>query len=128
MSQLRHFFLASALLSLLVLAGVPLTALGQAASPADTKLALRAALVLTPEFCATKKKKGDFASGKETFEIGKTACAELEPALRAIFSSLTRLEAVPSSGDAQVVLLPRFVDIGEHKELAPTMQLAGRPP
>jgi hypothetical protein len=73
-------------------------------------LALRAALVLTPEFCAAKTKKGSWAV-RETFEIGKAACAELEPALKGAFSGLTRVAAASSSGDAQVVLLPRIVDV-----------------
>jgi hypothetical protein len=77
------------------------------------RLDLRAALVLTPEFCATKSKKGDLFSGKETFEIGKAACAELESALSGTFSKLTRVEAEPTSGDAQIVLTPRFVDVGK---------------
>lgn len=88
------------------------TAGAQTVSPSDTRLALRAALVVTPEFCATKFKKGSWATIKETFEVGKIACAQLEPALERVFSSLTRVTATPSSGDAQVVLMPRFVDVG----------------
>jgi hypothetical protein len=84
---------------------------GQTISPADAKLPLKVALVLTPEFCATQTTKGSFTT-KEKFEIGKDACAELEPALKLVFPNLIRVEAATSSGDAQVVLLPRFVDVG----------------
>ncbi len=112
MLQTRHSFLAAALWCLLVLPAACVTAPGQAASPAGQKLALKAALVLTPEFCATKMKKKH-----ETFETGKAACAELEPALKEAFSSLTRVAAASSSGDAQVVLLPRFADVGATKTL-----------
>ncbi len=81
--------------------------------PSDnSKLALSAEVVLTQEFCSTKTKKGDFVSGKETFEVGKAACAEIEPALKKVFQSLIRVDSVPSAGDTQVVLLPRFVDVG----------------
>ena len=89
----------------------------QTKSPADTTLTLKAALVLTPEFCATKTKQGSFASGKETFEIGKVACAELEPALKGVFSSLTRIMAPPSPEGTQVVLLPKFGEVEATKTL-----------
>lgn len=66
--------------------------------------------MLTPEFCAIKTKKGNFMSGKETFEIGKAACKELEPALKGSFGSLIQVPDAASPQDAQVVLVPRFVD------------------
>ena len=98
-----------------LLAVVPVTATAQTAASldaaSDTKLPLRAVLVLTPEFCATKISKGSWATIKENFEVGKIACVELEPALGRVFSSLTPVTAPPSSGDAQVVLFPRFVDV-----------------
>jgi hypothetical protein len=87
------------------------TAHGQTISPTDARLPLKAVLVLTPEFCATITKGAPFTT-KEKFEIGKAACTELEPALKAVFPNLARVEAATSSGDAQVVLLPRFVDVG----------------
>lgn len=71
----------------------------QTASP--SKLPLRAALVLSPDFCATKDRWN-------TFEIGKDACAQLELALNGVFSQLTRVGSVPSSGEEQIVLVPRF--------------------
>lgn len=55
--------------------------------PAGGKLSLKATLVLTPEFCATKiKPKGSFMT-KEwgSFDFGKAACTELEPALKGVF-------------------------------------------
>lgn len=87
------------------------TARAQTTSPSNTKLALRAALVITPEFCATRITKGSWATIKETFEVGKIACAELAPTLERLFFSVTPVTAVTLSGDAQVVLIPRFVDV-----------------
>jgi hypothetical protein len=112
MVQTRYSFLAMLLFCALLFSMAFATAGAQTVSPSDTKLALRAALVVTPEFCETKFKKGSWATIKETFEVGKIACAELEPALGRIFSSLTRVTEPPSSGDTQVVLTPRFVDVG----------------
>src|ERR1700723_3102930 len=94
----------------LVLCGSPLLTLSMMAQnqtpPAPQKLSLTAALVLTPEFCATVNKKGG-----EKFPVGKTACTELEPALRGIFTSLTRVDDSARAGDAQVVLEPKFADV-----------------
>jgi hypothetical protein len=73
---------------------------------APKKLSLTAALVLTPEFCATVNKKKS-----EKFPVGKTACAELEPVLKGIFTSLTSVDDSSKAGDAQVVLEPKFADV-----------------
>src|SRR5208283_4975974 len=75
-------------------------------APAPPKLSLTAALVLTPEFCATVNKKKS-----EKFQVGKAACAELEPVLKGIFTSLTRVDDSSKAGDAQVVLEPKFADV-----------------
>jgi len=88
-------------------------------NPADTKpatgakLPIKAALVLTPEFCATKIKPKGSALTKEwgSFDVGKAACEQLEPALKEAFSSLTRVPAPPTAQEAQLVLLPRIVDV-----------------
>lgn len=83
------------------------------AKPADAKLPIKAALVLTPEFCATKIKPKGSALTKEwgTFEVGKAACEQLEPALKEAFFSLSRVAAPPAAQEAQLVLLPRIVDV-----------------
>ncbi|MGA2905237.1 MAG: hypothetical protein ABSD98_15520 [Candidatus Korobacteraceae bacterium] len=73
---------------------------------APKKLSLTAALVLTPEFCATVNKKKS-----EKFPVGKAACAELEAALKPIFISLTKVDDSSKAGDAQVVLEPKFADV-----------------
>lgn len=112
MFQTRYSFPELLLSCALLLSVTGATACAQTASPSGAKLALRAALLVTPEFCDTKFKKGSWATIKETFEVGKIACAELEPALAQVFSSLTPVTAIPSSGDTQVVLFPRFVDVG----------------
>jgi len=83
----------------------------QAATSADAKLPLNAVLVLTPEFCATEFKQGSFwTTGRETFAVGKMACTELEPALKAAFGNLTVAPVPPTSGDAQLVLVPKFAN------------------
>ncbi len=92
--------LCSGLLTLSVMAENPVP-------PAPQKLSLTAALVLTPEFCATVNKKGH-----EKFQVGKSACAELEPALKGIFTRLTQVDDPAKAGDAQVVLQPKFADVG----------------
>lgn len=83
------------------------------AKPADAKLSMKAALVLTPEFCATKIKPKGSALTKEwgIFEVGKIACEQLEPALKEAFSSLTRVASPPAPQDAQLLLTPRIVDV-----------------
>jgi hypothetical protein len=76
--------------------------------PAPPKpLNLTAALVLTPEFCATIDKKHS-----EKFEVGKAACAQLEPVLTKIFTKLTRVDDASKAADAQVVLQPRISEVG----------------
>lgn len=81
------------------------------AASADAKLPLNAVLVLTPEFCATKFKQGSmWTTGRETFDVGKMACTDLEPALKSAFGNLTVVSAPPTSGDAQLVLVPKFTD------------------
>ena len=72
-------------------------------------LPLKASLVLTPEFCASEIRRGTF---RERFAVGEAACTTLEPALKGAFSSLTVTNALPTSGDSQLVLVPRFVDAG----------------
>jgi len=97
------------LLSLL-LCSSPFWILGARAqdqAPPPKKLSLTAALVLTPEFCETVNKKRS-----EKFPVGKVACIELEPTLRSAFASLTRVDDSSKAGDAQVVLEPKFADVG----------------
>lgn len=78
---------------------------------AGAKLPLNAVLVLTPEFCATKFKQGSmWTTGRETFAVGKMACIDLEPALKPAFVNLTVAAAPPTSGDAQLVLIPKFAN------------------
>lgn len=106
MVETHHSFFASALLCALLPAAF-VAARGQTTSSSDAKLPLRAALVLTPEFCSTV-----IQQNREKFKVGKAACADLEPALKGTFSSLTRVAEATSSGDVQIMLLPRFVTAG----------------
>jgi len=100
----RCLLFASCSFLLLPLSGA---AQDKAPTPAAKKLSLTAALVLTPEFCATIDKKK-----REKFPVGKYACTELEPALKGIFTTLTRVDDSSKAGDAQLVLQPKFADVG----------------
>ena len=106
MSTVGRSFLLLSLCAPLLVSGFLAPAQEQT-QPAPQKLSLTAALVLTPEFCDTVNKKGH-----EKFNVGKAACAELEPALKGIFASLTRVEDSSKAGDAEVVLEPKFADVG----------------
>jgi hypothetical protein len=116
MLQIRHTFIAVSFLGTLILSTSSQPAGSQTtpaavAKPADTKLALKAALVLTPEFCADKVTQGSFwTNGKTKLFIGKGACVQFEPILSSVFSSLTRIADASAAGDAQVVLVPRLVN------------------
>jgi hypothetical protein len=83
------------------------SARAQDQSAAPKPLNLTAGLVLTPEFCATIDKKHS-----EKFEVGKAACAQLEPVLSKIFTKLTRVDDASKAADAQVVLQPRISEVG----------------
>ena len=101
---------SSVVLALLFVAsvlGLSRSARAQDQSAAPKPLNLTAALVLTPEFCATIDKKHN-----EKFEVGKAACAQLEPALSKIFTKLTRVDDASKATDAQIVLQPRFSEVG----------------
>jgi len=102
--------------ALVAAAGVLLSsAVSHAQEPAPAaskKIPLTAALVLTPEFCATVNKVGKKMINQEKFAVGKEACKQLEPALAAVFTSLARVEDSANTGDAQVVLEPKFDDVG----------------
>jgi hypothetical protein len=106
MSTTHRFFLAIALCCLLVLTLFAIAEEKTRTATPTQKLSLTAALVLTPEFCATVNKKKS-----ERFPVGKTACAELEPALKGIFTTLTRVDDSSKAGDAQLVLEPKFADV-----------------
>lgn len=118
----RHSLISHSLLCIFLL--LTAAANGQTTPPADTKLGLKAAILLTPEFCATKihkeyirKQGGQPLSGEgETFMIGKAACEGLVPPLEGVFSKVVVVPSLSgatasSPGEAQVVLLPRIVDV-----------------
>jgi hypothetical protein len=79
--------------------------------PPSAKLQLKADVLLTPEFCTTKFKKGSWKTIKEEFALGPTACDDIESGLAGVFSRLTRVQKNPIPLDAQVLLTPRFVDV-----------------
>jgi hypothetical protein len=99
----------------LVICGLLLTAFSlvaqepapaSSATPALEKSPLTVALILTPEFCSTVNNKGHLR-----FLIGKTACNQLEPALKGVFTSLQRVGDSSQASNARVVLEPKFTDV-----------------
>jgi hypothetical protein len=104
--------LTSSLLLATVLLGVCITARSQTAPPADQKLNLNAAVVIDPEFCATKIKKNH-----ETFEVGKAACDVFKAALEQGFSSVTSVATDKDGVEAQAILMPKFVDVSATKTM-----------
>jgi len=85
----------------------------QEPAPAATKkLELTAALVLTKDFCSTVKKVGKAMMNQEKFAVGQEACKQFEPALTPLFTKLKRVTDASEAGDAQVVIEPKFSDVG----------------
>ncbi len=87
-----------------------------------SKLPLSAELVLSPEFCATKKRQS--LALKDVLHVGKAACSQFETELSGVFSSLKRVEKIAAVGTrmAQVVLIPRFVEINATQPLLGSSQ------
>ena len=100
------------------------TTLAKASSttnPADVKVPLNAVIVLTPELCTSTNAKGSYwRLGKDTFFTGKVFCSGIEPSLRGTFSNLSRIPDAASTGEAQLVLIPRFVSVSEKMHLTST--------
>lgn len=89
---------------------------GAQVAPTVERIPLKAGLILTPEFCASRIAHGMAEDEKVGIEIGKVACVELEPALRDVFTSITPISDPKNSGDVQLILTPKFVDAGELME------------
>ncbi len=104
--------LTTALLLAMVLPGTCNTARSQTPPAADQKLNLSAAVVMDPEFCATKIKKNH-----ETFEVGKAACDVFKSALEQGFSSVTSVATDKDALEAQAILMPKFVDVSATKTM-----------
>lgn len=92
----------------------------QQQSPLTPPLPVNAILVLTPEFCASEIKQ-TAQRFKEHFTVGQAACADLEPALKSAFPTLTvaNTPPAPGAGNTQLILLPRFVDAAITLDVAP---------
>ncbi|MGD0631546.1 MAG: hypothetical protein ABR987_19620 [Terracidiphilus sp.] len=108
----RSPILASALSLAVILTSFSLTARSQTASPPEQKLDLNVAVVLDPDLCATKIKKNH-----ETFEVGRAACDLFKSALEQGFSSVTSVATTGDAAGAQVILVPRFVDLSATKTM-----------
>jgi hypothetical protein len=88
----------------------------------QTKLPLKADLVLSPEFCDTRQRQS--IAFKDVLRVGEPACSQLEAELNKVFSLLRTVETIPAPGtsSAEVVLIPRFVDISATKPMLPSSQ------
>jgi len=106
MLETRIIVLSSALSCVLIVANSKI-APPTDASPADAKLQLKAAVVLTPTLCL----RIDRPTFVDNFSTGKIFCEKVSPALEGTFSSLDRISDPSSPGQAQVVLLPRIVSV-----------------
>ena len=97
---------AAIVAGLLLFVAESMVVFAQSTSQSGSKLPIKAALILTPEFCASKITNG------EQFEVGRSACSELEPALKGVFASLTVMPEVPKTGDVKIILIPGFAGAG----------------
>jgi hypothetical protein len=109
MSQARVILLVSLFTFSLALPTGHLAAAAQSAQappPVDMKKNMKTVLVLSPEFCETKK----VGEGR-TFDVGYESCDLLKIALKNVFLDLAPAETAPPPGTAGLVLTPRFVEI-----------------
>lgn len=105
------------------------TASAQVPPPTGAKLPLKAALLLTPGFCAAEATS---VSGK--VEIGAMACSGIEASLRGVFSSLSRITSTAAfeQNSVQVLLSPEFPGSpevgydGSTRELVVSLQWTAR--
>ena len=99
-----------------------LAALLVPAQEEPARLPLRARLVLSKKFCATAKRQS--LGLWDVLRPGPAACREFESELKAVFSEVTRVEAVPPGERSpdEVLLVPRFVEMSATKPLLPTSQ------
>jgi len=93
------------LVSLAVFGMAAAIAAAQSSTSPAPELLLRATLVQSQEFCAARMPRGG------RVEVGKLACVDFEPALRQVFPQLTVVTAVPKESDAQLILVPTFLDL-----------------
>ena len=86
-----------------------------------SKLPLTAELVLSHELCSTKT--GHHLNG-DVLSIGKAVCPQLQAKLSKVFLNLVRIDKLPAAGhtSAQVVLIPKFVDISATQPLLGSSQ------
>jgi hypothetical protein len=81
--------------------------------PADSKYSMNALLIMTPEQCNEKVKKGGVWSGKETFKVGEEiTCPAAEAVAQQVFQQFTKIAAIPAESDraGKITLSFRAVD------------------
>jgi hypothetical protein len=122
MSQIRLLFQGHLLLWATVVSMMSVPTNGQTPSPttsADSQLPLKAAIILKQEFCESDSSKGSYwKTGKTTYFTGRIFCREAERALKGTFTSLTRTSDVAMAGDAQLMLIPKYIGMNEKLHLA----------
>jgi len=112
MKQSRSICRSSGVVLASLLVGITLAQTPDTSLPTlPIQLPLKAEIVLSPEFCATKRRQS--LGIKDVLKVGKAACEELYSALVPMFSNLERVEKVPAAGrsTAKITLIPRFIDI-----------------
>lgn len=84
-----------------------------AQQPADGKYALEAILVLPPEQCGVKVKKGNLIIKTEKFDMKQLLCPAAEAAVQQVFDKYTRVETMPEKGTTpgKIIVTPRLVDL-----------------
>lgn len=84
-----------------------------APQPANGKYALEAILVLPPEQCGVKVKKGNLIIKTEKFDMKQLLCPAAEAAVQQVFEKYTRVETAPEKGTTpgKIIITPRLVDL-----------------
>jgi hypothetical protein len=111
MLQTRSSFLLTVSLGAFALSALLMPVRAQVASPPESTIALKAALVLAPEFCAKQPALPRWMAGKVDVPVGEASCEEFRLSLKRVFPSLSFVTDASSIWDAQIVLIPRFVDV-----------------
>jgi hypothetical protein len=95
---------------------------GQSAAPDApyAQLSMKAALVLTPKFCDTRKRQS--IAIKDVLRTGEFVCRQLESEFKKVFPDLTIATEASASGtqSAKLILIPKFVEYSATQPLLPS--------
>lgn len=92
--------------------------------PADiaNKIVAPAVLVLTPEFCGTKKRLS--WAIRDVLHLGEATCRRVPESLRNVFADLEVAESMPPPGGVaqRMVLVPSFAEMSTTRPMLPSSQ------